>query len=94
MQRAVFTCLELFEHAAFAAHLDTSVVGSLRLVAGILPFGLQLVDFYQIALTAVSVGDIDDDKQHDEQQQPYLAAYGRGVEDVATHNLAEGERTR
>ena len=50
---------------------------------------LQFVQLDDIVLDIVSVGYVDNDKKHDEDNEPYLPAYDLCGKNVSTQNLSQ-----
>ena len=91
VQDTVLVVLEHVEHVAFTTFLCYLATAGESLVLGVLQLFLQLVDFYQVLLDAVSVGDVYDDEEHDQDEQPYLSAYDVRRQDVTTQYLSQRE---
>ena len=89
VQHAVFVVLQHVEHITFTTLLCYLTACRQRFVFGVLQFFLQFVQLDDIVLDIVSVGYVDDDKKHDEDNEPYLPAYDLGGKNVSTQNLSQ-----
>ncbi len=94
VQHAVFVVLQHVEHITFTTLLCYLTAGRQCFVFGVLQLFLQFVQLDEILLDIVSVGYVDNDKKHDEDNEPYLPAYDLCGEDVTTQNLAQRKAGR
>ena len=84
MQHAVFVVFQHVEHITFTTLLCYLAACRQRFVFGVLQFFLQFVQLDDIVLDIVSVGYVDNDKKHDEDNEPYLPAYDLCGKNVST----------
>ena len=89
MQHAVFVVSQHVEHITFTTLLCYLAACRQRFVFGVLQFFLQFVQLDDIVLDIVSVGYVDNDKKHDEDNEPYLPAYDLCGKNVSTQNLSQ-----
>ena len=91
MQHTVFVIFQHIENVAFAALFRDLAARRQCFVTCILQFSFQFIYLDKVLLTAVSIGNIYEQDESNEQKEPDLMPNGTRVENVSTQDLTQSK---